>query len=571
MALPVLQNEVRPAMPLHHPDKPWLSTEYVDGSTQLIDLTRLFKEAHLIKTVNLNESASTVALLRMLISIAYTAYQDDSMSSEGEWGRTRAELLKNNEGFPEAWVDKYFSTWEDRFYLIHPTLPFAQDASLYSLYNSAPVDVALPEKKRRATFNSKLSSISNLYPNAASTASEDGQKVAWGLPKEEVYEPSASYSEKVSILLTSLLHHRFSHSATNRGTRSYYNDAPNQKNDDYHATHAFRCAVHYVPEGMNLYQTLLIAMKFNPEENHAVDLPEWEQEINKVTNLPGKKGYNVHYSELVASMDSPRSSVNMTHLSALLVPEYDPETQQQVEDGGQVQQLRRPLFNFKHYTGADGEKLPFPITWNPFIAIKLKDMKALKQTESLSANTAMARAELFKVPLLNNIETLKRPEALVNLTQKSILRAIPYNSQNISVYVFAGDASKDKTYNNFVLQERTFPDADTETVAKLESWFTTGSKVYYYLKSNLQSLLGENLFNEATSTLYWTNFKNLFESALQENTVQSIQVYQKDVIALVRDLYDNAAQQTILNAPLQYTKHLNYIIGSTYKEMKGKA
>jgi hypothetical protein len=563
---PALKFEVEPALPLHDPTKPWLKVKYINGEQRNVDLTTLLKDAHLIQDLELDNSTSTVALLRILISIIYENYQKAHMNTVTEWDNNRASLIQENQGFPVQWVDEYFSKWHDRFYLIHPNTPFLQDPSLYESYASKPI-TETDDNKLRKNFYKSLTSISNLYPKQPSTANEDGQKVIWGIPEDEIYDVTSSYDNKINWLLTSLLHHRYTHSATNRGERTYYNK--NNGNDAYHAVHAFRCAIQYVPEGTNLYQTLLLAVKFSDPELRNKDIPEWERNINSETGFLEKIGYDVNYLDLIASLDSPRSSVNMTHLSLIFVPEVDNENHQKV-DGGQVHQMRRVLFNFKHYLGPDDKKLPFPVTWNPFVALKVKDGKALKQVSGLSDLTAMGSSNLYKIPLLPNIPDIQTPEVLRTLNSRKLARVLPHDKRKVKVYVYAGDPSKDKTYSDFVFVEKSMV-VEPEDQEKVENWFSAGTDLKYWLNRNLEEVLGNSdSLNETISTLFWNAYTPLFNDSLQTENIKSIQNYKEEILNIIRNIYNQQTSAYLASNPLKYAKNLGLLMYKTNSIFEGK-
>lgn len=557
---PALHEEVKPALPIHTGEG-WITVQYENSSDLThVNLKTLFKDAHKIKTFSLPSASATAALARVLISIGYDAYLQDA--STAYWLEDKATLLKNNQGFSENWVEDYFAKWDDRFYLIHPNFPFFQDPSLYKFYSHKNF-TDQPEAVQRKEWAKALSSISNLYPKAPSTAKEGGQKTTWGLPEENAYNIEDSVSNRITILMVSILHHRYSHSATNRGVRQFFN-APTH-NETHHAAHAFRCATHYIPQGKSVYQTLLLSMK--PYENLENDIPEWEQPVNPKTGFTQQTGFDVHYKDKVLDFDAPRSSVNMTHLALILVPEVDIEGYQ-LEDGGTVQQLRRLLFSFKDYKNEKGDKLPFPITWNPFTALKTETGRALKQVVGANTETAMGQTNIRKVPLLPNIEGIQTPEALTVLNDEYVLEAVPKNSQKINIYVYAGDATQDKTYADFILTENHYPAKTIEQRENIADWFRAGESIFYFLKKTYGEVKNTtgNVDSELSNS-FWPKYSELFNQAV-DNGFEPPTSYTKQIEDFTLNIFKTNLAAYQNNSPLKFATQLNILTGIIRKNLK---
>lgn len=403
---PALQNEVTPNFPLHKDGYEWIHAEYIDGTRKDIHLRQAFDEAHLIKKISLDDAVSTTSLYRIMISIAYRLLDDaDYATDEEDWFSFKQELLENNHGFLKNKIQQYFDTFEDRFYLIHPQYPFMQDASLYNTFSKDAFNAEDDDSLRKLTQKA-VSDISTIDPNQPGTNKEDGAKTIWGLPKPEIYDVDNTVNQRLSLLMTALLYNFYSHSATNRGTKIYYNSIDPKSNDAYHKAHFFRTAVNYIPQADNLYQTLIVAMKYLDQEDIEKDLPIWETSPNEQGHL-WFYGYNFPINEITYTYDAPRSSVNSTHLSILFFPEKDGV------DGGQVKQMRRVLTNVK-FLDNGSERFSFPKSWNPFVAIKEDTQKALKQIKYISAKTSMGEGTLYKIPLYSEINNISKPYALRN-------------------------------------------------------------------------------------------------------------------------------------------------------------
>lgn len=567
--LPALKPQVEPTLPLHN-GPGWLSVTYIENDEpQIVNLKTFFKDAHKISNMHLNNASATAALYRIILSISYSAYLGEA--SKASWINQKNTLIKENLGFSSEWVETYFEKWDDRFYLIHPTLPFLQDASLYETYTHS---LNLPEDKQYKKWQESLKSISNLYPKEPSTASEGGQKAIWGLPEEEIYSSLSNFDTNVNILLTSLLHHRYSHSATLRGTRSFLDGTKNK--EAYHAAHAFRCAVHYIPQGKSIFQSLLIAMK--PYNELLEDIPEWERDVDKETGYLDKIGKDLHYSEVLHSFDAPRSSVNLTHLALIFVPEVDSEGKQK-DNGGQVQQLRRILFSFKEFKDADGSKLSFPLSWNPYVAIKSVENKAYKLVSNISEMTSMGNANLRKIPLLKEAPDIKIPEAIQNLNNMELMLSIPRDHQKINIYIYSGDASQEKTYSDLVLREK-YP-LSREDALKAKDWFEVGEILRKELKNKISDVRRKRnddekkKANSDTSleievlTQFWNEYSLLFESAL-ENGCEPINKYENQIWKIMSSIYETATQSVMYSSPTEYSKYRIFLRAGFNKAMEGR-
>jgi len=570
---PALRHEVKPNFALHDPQIGWISASYLDGTSRLVDLSTVLKEAHLIKRVSLRNSVSSISLYRLLLSISYA---DFKYSNPDEWLDDRVDKVEQNLGFNPQFVDSYFAKHHDRFYLIHPDFPFLQDASVYTQYNAKAYNehAAQPDvvgkdlDNRRKVWSGALSPISGIYPNAINITKEGNPREVWGLPVDDIYDTASSESDQISILMTALLHQRYSHASINRGARPLI--GLSGLSDTHLAAHAFRCATGYVIETGSLYQTLLTSMEyFSPEELDG-DIPEWEREVDETTGTLALKGYNIEYTDIVkfisSSKTGPRSSVNMTQMAVLLVPDVS-------NDLSQIKQIRRPAFNFKHHLapGSTKDKLPFPITWNPFVAIK-DDGRALKLVTEVSEATSMGSSSIFKVPFLNN-EAITKPYSVTSVQRDDDLRnVLPASKRTLRVFVFAADATKEKDYADFILVR---PDTSalirtSQDEQRIANWMEFGGYIRALVNGNISSLAkrdGTSIDVAGANYLFWQRYQSLF-FGLNASSIEPVSGHLKEIVALALEVFDNYTSSYFVSRPLVTSGKRGLIQGSIYK--KGK-
>lgn len=578
--VPALEDEIIPSLPLHNDGYEWILAHYGDGSKKNIHLKELFLNAHKIKRVELKEASSTAALYRILLSISYRLLpENDFPQDRDEWNEFKGDLLVENEGFDPDAVEKYFDEFEDRFYMIHPTFPFMQDPSLYKFYNQKAS--VLEDEDRRKGIANDATTIRTVYPLSPSTNKQGGEKVSWGLPEEEVYSVKLPAGERISLLMTSLLHHSYSHSATNRGTKSYENSPSTKNNDAYHKAHYYRCAIHYIPQGDSLFQTLIVPLDFVKQEILATDLPIWEEEVNDLGFLK-YYGYNVPIEDLTQSLSSPRSSVNSTHLSMLFFPEYNKETSTLRTDGGQVKQMRRVLINLKFKDSTEAGKISFPRSWNPFVAIKEETQMALKQVSGISPKTSMRHTNLFKIPLYQEVEGIIRPSALKEYHEYRNI----FDQQNryVNVHVLAADASKDTTYSNVSFTEPSLTSLTQNEAEKekLDNWFTVaGSKglrgALYFQVKNALSRDGKAQISDGAlrpvDEMFWSMYSELYTQYVTPEYITPVgsPEVKKILRENVEQIYKVSAGLALSIDPVSYSKHHNYLMGKFEKTMQGKS
>lgn len=579
--VPALESEVKPSLPLHKDGYDWITAYYEDGRKEEINLKRLFLDSKQIKKVELKDAVSTASLYRILVSIAYKLVLDTNEypKNEEDWSDFKYDLIKGNNGFDKEKVEAYFEEFDERFYLIHPTYPFMQDPSLYKFF--ADKIPELSDDDRRKELSKKLrtsaGSISAIYPKALPLSTENGAKVPWGLPLDDVYTEDLSLNGRISTLMTSLLYNTYAHSATNRGAKMYANSMNIKDNDAYHKAHFYRCAIHYVPQGDNLFQTLIVPMDFIKKKDFAEDLPIWEQDPNSLGFL-GYYGYNVNVDELSYSYDAPRSSVNSTHLSLLFFPEAD-ESLVMRENAGRVKQMRRPLINVKHLNQGS-EKYSWARSWNPFTATKEDTKKALKQVSGVSVKTSMQQTNLFKIPLYREVKEITKPFALSEYDEYQKLFKV--SNRNVNVHVLCADASQDKSFSNisFTTSVLTQLTDSPEQKDRLDDWFSVGNDLNYRLGNSVKNALSRDgkaqIDKESVgmqvSEMFWIMYTKMYHENVSHSGI--IAVGEPNVKEALRrecfEIYEVLSDPALSIDPPSYSKHYA-ILGSKFNEiMEGK-
>ncbi|MCC6227319.1 MAG: type I-E CRISPR-associated protein Cse1/CasA [Microthrixaceae bacterium] len=104
----------------------WVRARYRDGSTPLVGLERLIRDAPSIVDLDTDPPILYAPLLRFLVAIVLRAQGaplgDPDPVRWARWGEDRLE------GGPDhVALDAYRDRWADRFWLLHPTTPFLQD------------------------------------------------------------------------------------------------------------------------------------------------------------------------------------------------------------------------------------------------------------------------------------------------------------------------------------------------------------------------------------------------------------------------------------------------------------
>lgn len=552
---PQLEDEVQPSLSLIDSEAGWIHALYRDGSRANIDLKTAFLHAHAIDILTLPHPVATAVLYRIMTSISYALLADSMPNSARRWTRTQAGLIGDNEGFDPQLVEAYFDTFSDRFHLIHPVSPFLQDASLYHTF--VP-EQSLTLEGRRARLAEALHPVTQIHPQTPSTSMTIGQKSIWGLPAQDVDSPDHDEGQRVRTLFTALAYALYSHPPTRKQARSFL--LSQHESDVYPPAHAYRAATHFIPELGSVFRTLVVSMKHVHPDDLESDVPEWEWETNSKTGLPGSKGTQKTWDRIVQSLTAPRSSINMTHVALLFVPE---------KDGGRIAQVRRVAFNFKGTTTVDAQgktvKMPSPATWNPFVAMKI-DGKALKQTESISEKTAMGSSTLFRVALLPQQDFVSAPSALARAREDDVIEALGGEGK-VRALVHAADASQEKNYAAFTLMTRLTSQHSLSPaeLGRIDSWIHVGGKIAWALKKNLEDIARLDTSRPMDTTTmniaFWESYSALFNRATAGDIIEPIGNYGPELRKECGRIFSSATLPWRMSAPLLCAKHENLALG----------
>ncbi|MEI7968367.1 MAG: type I-E CRISPR-associated protein Cse1/CasA [Betaproteobacteria bacterium] len=111
-------------------DSPWIPVRTMEGEVQEVGLLEALVQAHRLKALAEASPVNLVALYRMLTALLadIRGEFDMPLALDEAWGQ----------GFPAAWVRRYFDAHRDRFWLFHPTHPFMQVPDLRSAEETAP-------------------------------------------------------------------------------------------------------------------------------------------------------------------------------------------------------------------------------------------------------------------------------------------------------------------------------------------------------------------------------------------------------------------------------------------------
>lgn len=557
-----MTSEINPSLPLHDPKLGWVPVRYHDGSFAHVDLSQLLIDAHKIENISFDHVTTTAGLYRILLSIIYAYYQDTIPRSPRRWNKFIADLARGNQGFDPEWVNGYFTQYHDRFYLIHSHYPFLQDASLVLTHSS--VADSVPAQVNRKAMLKGLAPVGQGHPLAPSTNYSIGEKVKWGLFPSDPYAAQTSPSGKVQTLFTSLMYNRYAHTAIRLKNRSFLDSTV--KIDDYTPLHSLRCTTQFIPDTGSLYKNLVLSMTHvNPDEL-LTDLPEWEWDVHASTGLLGLKGHKHNWYDVIQSLDAPRSSVNMTHMSILFVP----MNHAQANDMPEVQQFRRVAFNFKHLYTANEKgkrvKMASPNTWNPFVA-HLQRGSILRQTEGISDKTALSNPSIFRVAMLPASDHVSTPLAIRNLRSREVDRVLG-SQNNASILVHAGDLTQDMNYNSFTIPARGLSgiERDARKAGIIDQWLTMGNRSWAILNKNIQALYGDvDLQYDRTEMnhAYWGAYSELFNQAVEQDC-QPIGAFKDDIMDTMKVLYRNASRQFVRSNPLKTVQHENIVLGATH-------
>lgn len=587
------QEEIYPSLPLHDPEKGWIPAEYADGTRSKIDLTTLMKDLHLISDVNLGHTTATVALYRIMLAILYHPnnplldFDRLGVEKPGKWDRFKLDIIKENKGLDPEWVNSYFREFEDRFYLLHPSTPFLQDASLFKTLKGVDPDADVEAARKALTKVSyrPANSIRSLHPMGVSPANGESDPT-WGLPRENFLEASDPEDSIVLGLVQMLFYLRYSHPAVGASGRSYWGQNENEasQNDTYPAAHAFRCAVNYVVSFPTLFQTLVFATEYFDPDDTVADLPDWEKPFNSATGYLSGLGENRSFRD-VASVTLPRSSVNMTHLGLALVPQFEADSGEMVVNGGLIHALRSPLFNFKHETsrvtkaskGGEGQKeeevkKPSPTTWNPFVAVRTDEDKVLKSTNPISRETYIANDRIPRVLTAYQLKEISKPHPLVVSEQESIPKILKSVPLGMKIMIFSGDPAKQKDYADFIVRAKETGQLahNKEMSERVDRWLDIGGLVAHAVSSNVLSAHGANAsdrMKDEPRDQFWSAFSELFDSALRSDSIPHVAEFQDAILGIAESIYQEGTSGISTIKPMTVAQHRNYLVGRIKKDL----
>lgn len=575
-----LQQEIIPSLPLHDPSQGWLPVKYCDGTSRKVDLTTLLKDLHLIADLELGHTSVNVSMYRILLAMLYRLV-DMPNRVPSDFAARRLELVRTNPGLNPQVVDGYFQEFEDRFYLLHPSTPFLQDASLYTTIlgvdelndeNSAKVRTQLTK-----FANDGRGSVRNMHPLGVSPADRE-KDPTWGLPALNYLEADDPQDVVTSNMMTLLLYQRYSHSATGAKGRRFFDQGPakQKSNDTYPAAHSLRCAVNYVIAFPSLYQTLIFAMDFFSVKDRMDEIPpEWEEDVDPSTGYLQGLGSDREYSQ-VADTELPRSSVNMTHQSLVMVPQYDPHEDRMAPNGGLINTLRSVLFNFKHEKSDDGSKLPSPLTWNPFVVRKNGRGKVLKTTEPLSAHTYISDSRLPRV-LAGSADDMVKPSPLRRMEDHEVRKALAGIAPMARIMIASGDAAQSKEYASFVITTKETGQLadDPEMVERVDEWLDKSGKMKAILEGNIKDTFGKTFPAEGAVDAvneFWSFYSDLFDDSMTREEIKDIknpEVY-REIRNQTARIFDDKTSAIALSKPLIVQGHKGKMMASIHNLVLNK-
>ncbi|MCQ9342967.1 type I-E CRISPR-associated protein Cse1/CasA [Corynebacterium kozikiae] len=130
-------------------DEQWILCADKNGSTVKVSLREVFDGSLDLAAVRGESPAQSYAVLRLLLAIFWRAHRIDPTAIQGtfsfsQWFETMHHSISRNER--DQKVLDYLTTYEDRFDLLHETMPFMQVASLQSTSGGRkPVSILVPE------------------------------------------------------------------------------------------------------------------------------------------------------------------------------------------------------------------------------------------------------------------------------------------------------------------------------------------------------------------------------------------------------------------------------------------
>ena len=215
--------------------EPWLPVEALDGSQHQESLLEILRNAQRYKRLVHASPAALPALHRLLLAVLYRALDGPRTTGEA------AELFEQGQ-FPTKRINAYLERWENRFELFHSEQPFYQT----------------PDSE------DKVSGVARLAAELAS-----GTNKLLFDHTAEVDPPELTHAEIAQLLVTRQM------TAIPEGAG--YSPSPAGG------------AAFVLPQGYNLFETLVLNLVPYAEEQNEDDAPIWEQPVPKAADLKAAK------------------------------------------------------------------------------------------------------------------------------------------------------------------------------------------------------------------------------------------------------------------------------------------
>lgn len=600
-----ITNEFGASLPLADPIQPWLPVVYGDGSHQLIDLKTALLDAHRIDRFELGHTVVTHSLYRLLLTLAYGILQESGEMPEraADFNAWQSAALETNAGFDAAAVGAYFESYADRFFLVHPRLPFLQDPSLYRYATPGGLSRATAGEMRTA-FNGavhKGSSVSDIHPLVASyvTTAKCHQ---WGLAPE-IFTSSMFDAEKVLAMFGALMYQRNSLGSIGRGERTFTNDAGTPTADTHSTISPLRRVVHYLPATGSFFRDLVISMQnvsFETLEKHA----EWERPVANTGWLEGIGLDAGDRSLWFGGADSPREAMDDSQMSILFVPTTDFDIRvirrnryrnktakanfAQSKEEQKTQAAAKKAWEADRKAAVDANPsyvaTPLPEVaigvdhlvpaWNPYIARRQNGInRPLSAHESLSEETSLSHADIMRVPLLGNASTFHQPLwfNVFDSSRRDVLDRGLFPVE-IRVLVNGGKIDQDVDFNDFELRlPSTGLASDPVFRENIRTWMKVGDKVADSLAFRVKKAaeprrLDSGKMSSEAKRLFWAQFSDIFRAAVFGHVGgPSIDAYATEVRNLALACFDSATDVVRLQNPLVHARLRSFLSSDTRK------
>lgn len=231
--------------------EPWIPVTRVDGTASKVGLRDLIVEAPTIRDVPVDPVPVYAPLVRIAVAIILRSHdaplrQPDPVAWQ-TWG---IEQLRS--GPDAARLDNYLGKWDDRFYLLHPEMPFLQDPAI-------------------AKECDKPSTTNKLRIDVAS-----GNNALWWTKTLDTDAPVLDHATAATALLMQWAYAAGGRCATRNGVATV-SQAP------------LRSRTQYLPRGANLWETLLASSTVAADDHllAANDCCWWERAPSDPVPAPG--------------------------------------------------------------------------------------------------------------------------------------------------------------------------------------------------------------------------------------------------------------------------------------------